>query len=71
MLDNLKNAWKSWTVWFNAVVMPLVLFIPDAIAYFPQLKPYLPERFYAYCMAAMLVGNLLLRFKTSTPLKDK
>jgi len=71
MIDKIKNAWKSWTIWFNGVATAIVLGLPSAQDAFPQLQAYLPANVYKYAMAALVVGNILLRFKTNKSLADK
>jgi hypothetical protein len=71
MLDKLKNAWKSWTIWLNALALAAMGTLPDVLASFPQLQGYLPENIYRTGMGVLIGLNILLRFKTSAPLNAK
>lgn len=71
MIDKLKNSWKSWTIWFNAFASAILLGLPSAQDAFPQIQSYLPANVYKYAMGALILGNILLRFKTNKSLSDK
>lgn len=60
----IKQAYKSWTVWFNAVGM---LLLSSALAD-PMVLEYLTDNGF---MLVILVGNVVLRFKTSKGLEEK
>lgn len=59
------------TIWFNAIVATAVLSLPDMLAYAPQLKEYLPDDIYKQGMFLLVLGNFLLRIRTSKDLADK
>lgn len=73
--DKLRGAKRSLTVWFNAAMGAALLVLPDAVSYavsnLPQIQPYMPDNLYKWLMAVAVVGNFLLRFKTSLPLEHK
>lgn len=71
MIDHLKGAWRSWVIRFNMAVGALASVLPMAQDSFPQLQPYIPANVFQYAMAALIIGNMLLRFKTSGSLADK
>jgi preprotein translocase subunit SecY len=71
MLDKLKNAWKSWTIWLNTIALAFIAALPDLLASFPQLQGYLPDNVYRTAMGALIVVNIALRFKTNAPLNAK
>ena len=60
----LKGALKSLTIWFNTTG---VLLLGVAMAE-PMVATYLVANNFS---AILIVGNLLLRFKTTSDLKDK
>ncbi len=62
---------KSMTIWFNSVMGMMVVGLPVAQDSMPQLQEYLPAGLYHYLMGALIVGNILLRFKTNGALADK
>jgi hypothetical protein len=71
MWEKIKNAWKSWTIWFNSSVAGVSLALPMLQDSFPQLQPYIPVDTFKYVMAALIIGNIFLRFKTTTSLAQK
>jgi preprotein translocase subunit SecY len=71
MLDKLKNAWKSWTIWLNTIALAIIAALPDLLASFPQLQGYLPDNMYRAGMGFLIVLNIALRFKTNAPLNAK
>lgn len=81
MREYLKDLWlkikadaarmhRSWTIWFNGIG-GIAALLPMASDQLPQLQDYLPDNFYHYAMVALVVGNILLRFKTTKALADK
>lgn len=63
----LKGAWKSKTIWFNAIVGALV----SLESVFPLLQPALGPQWYGIIMVALTVGNVVLRGVTNKALADK
>jgi len=64
MIDKLKGAYKSFTIWFNSVgLLLLSLAVTD-----PLLVEYMGEH---GLILVVITGNMLLRFKTSDSLADK
>ena len=55
-----KKWYKSLTVWFNVAILILT-----SVNEFAKILPIPPE----YVTLALTVGNLLLRIKTSLPVK--
>ena len=62
---------KSLTIWFNGVIGAAVVALPLAQDQLPQLQDYLPANLYHYGMGALIVGNIILRFKTNSALANK
>lgn len=70
--DDLKRIYKSWTVWFNVVGLPLlVAYWPQIWDALPQLATVLSEDKYKALFTIGSIVNVLLRFKTSKALRDK
>lgn len=69
--SKLKNLHKSATIWFNGAGVVVIMSLPQAQDSFPQLQGYIPEKFYHYGMGVLILGNILLRFKTNKALQDK
>lgn len=61
LLEHLKGALKSKTIWFNAL-----LYAVDVFGQFDFVKND-PD----FAILVVTVGNILLRFVTKTSLKDK
>jgi hypothetical protein len=68
---DLARAHHSMTIWFNALVGIVALNLPGVIAFVPQLEEYVDAPTYKTWMVVLLVGNSLLRFKTTKALADK
>lgn len=71
MIDKLRGAWRSWTIHFNVWLAIVIEFLPMAKDSFPELQPYVPANLFQYGMAVLIIGNLILRFKTNTSLEAK
>ncbi len=67
---DLSRAHRSWTIWFNGIG-GIAALLPMAQDQFPQLQDYLPANLYHYAAGVLVVGNILLRFKTTKALADK
>jgi hypothetical protein len=70
-VEKLRGAIRSYVVWFNGVLGLVLASWPMLADSLPQLQPYLPERAFRNIAIAVLVVNILLRFKTGKPLQDK
>jgi len=62
--EQLKQAYKSWTIWFNTAGIAI---LTAALAE-PLVLEYLDEK---GLMLVILVGNTILRFKTNKGLEEK
>jgi hypothetical protein len=71
MLDKLKGALRSWTVHFNLYVAAIIEGLPLIKDTFPELQPYVPANVFQIGMTVLIVGNLILRFKTKVALEAK
>ena len=60
----LKNAWKSWTNWFNTAGIGII----QVLVAEPSLQEYLSLHGLTMILVA---GNIILRFKTTSSLADK
>lgn len=70
-VGKVKGLKKSATAWFNAIVATIVSGLPFAIDAFPQIKGYVPDNIYSAAWVVLVVGNILLRFKTTKDLAEK
>lgn len=68
---DLAKAHKSLTIWFNGAMGVAVVGLPMAQDSMPQLQDYLSANLYHYAMGALIVGNIILRFKTTSSLAEK
>jgi hypothetical protein len=71
MLNKLRNAWRSKTIWFNTVLLSLLPIFEVALQLTPQIREFLPEDVYKVIGLVAVVGNTVLRFMTSKPLEAK
>lgn len=67
----LAGAIKSWTIWFNSVVLALVPIIDILKDSLPQLQEYIDATTYKLIGLAVLLVNIGLRIKTTKSLAEK
>lgn len=67
----LRGAWRSWTIWFNGLLLAVMPFIDNLKDAIPQLESYLDAAIYKNVMLAVVAVNIALRMKTSKPLQEK
>jgi len=67
----LNGAKRSLTIWVNGLAGALIIGLPEAQIAFPQLRDYVPHNMYHYAMGALIVANILIRFRTKTGLENK
>ena len=74
-MDKLRGALKSWTIWFNGVLLTAMPFSSQMIQgvhdNLPDLSPYLPDNIFKAIGIVVVIGNMLLRAKTNSSLSDK
>lgn len=71
MLDKLKGALRSKTIWFNVFMVALPEIFEQLQANLPVLHDYLPENTYKAVGLVAIVGNVILRGVTKIPLEAK
>ena len=71
MLDKMKGCYKSVVIWFNGLALSFVSLFDLFHESLPELSQYVPDNIYKKVGLAIIIGNLLLRFKTSKALQDK
>jgi hypothetical protein len=71
LICDLKRIHTSMTIWFNGVVGMVALYLPELLTLMPQLQEYMEAPDYATWMKVLLIGNFLLRFKTTKAMRDK
>jgi len=69
--EDSKKLHKSATIWFNSVMGTLAVVLPFAQDQLPAMQAYLPAHIYNYMMGAVVLGNIVLRYKTTKRLADK
>jgi len=68
----LKNAWKSFTIWFNGVALAVLPIVDGLKDFMPQIQDYIDDGIFKKTMLVLIIcGNILIRFKTATDLADK
>lgn len=68
-MNKLKNAWKSFTIWFNGIMAALVGILPMLQDSLPSIQQYVPD--IKWLAVLVILGNVILRFKTNNSLSDK
>ena len=75
MLDKIRGAYKSLTIWLNAVFSVLLLNADLAMQVLrenlPALSQYLTADLLKYAALFIVAVNFALRFRTSKSLADK
>lgn len=71
IVNKVRGLFKSWTAWFNALCGFIAFGLPELAAALPLVREHLPDGLYGSVFIVTLVGNILLRFKTSRALEDK
>lgn len=68
----MKAFWKSVTLWFNSVVATVALVLPELALQLPAMKDHIPDDLYRWLFILTILGNVLIRLRTTTPvgLKD-
>jgi hypothetical protein len=69
--QDVKRAYVSMTIWVNGIALTVISILPLAQDYAPQLQAYISPDLYKQMMLVLVIANILLRFKTSTALRDK
>ena len=67
----LRGAVRSLTMWFNSISGTVILALPFAQDALPQLTLFLGPHFYKIAAGFIVVGNIILRAKTSRSLAEK
>lgn len=71
MKAKLKKFHKSLTMWFNSILLAALPAIEYANSQLPQVKQFLGDKIYMAVGISALIGNMLLRLKTTKDLADK
>lgn len=71
MLDKLRGAWRSMTIWFNVLFGMAVANFDTIRDGLPQIQPYMTPGLFGKLMIAAFVVNIILRFKTNCCLSAK
>lgn len=67
----IKGAWRSLTIQVNAFALALIPVIQYANDHFEDVRALVGPDCYKHLAMALLLVNLLLRFKTNCGLEDK
>lgn len=71
LINHLRGALRSTTMWVNGLVGVVVAALPTLRDEVPQLEQYLDHQVYRWAMGAIVAANILLRVKTKASLADK
>lgn len=71
MKKKLRGAARSWTIWFNGVSASVFAAVPVLQDSLPQLQQYISPQMYKWVGLFVVIGNIVLRFRTTTSLDEK
>lgn len=71
LIERLKKSWLSLTMWFNASLATVWLFLPELTSTLPAVREYLDGDIYKKLMLLAIIGNMILRVKTTQDLANK
>lgn len=71
LLDHLRGALRSATMWVNGMAGAGIAALPVLRDNFPQIEQYLDHQLYRYAMGVIVAANIMLRVKTKSSLADK
>lgn len=67
----IKGAWRSLTVMVNAFALALIPVVQYMNDHFEEVRAMVGPDCYKHLALALLVLNIVLRFKTNSGLEDK
>ncbi len=67
----LQGAMRSLTVWANGIILTAIPLYETFKDDFTQLQPYMTDANYRKLALCIVVGNIILRFKTTKDLANK
>lgn len=71
IMDHLRGALRSATMWVNGLVGAGVAALPLLRDEFPQIEQYLDHQVYRWAMGTIVAANIMLRVKTKSSLAGK
>ena len=71
LIERIKNSWLSLTMWFNASLATVWLFLPELTATLPTLQEHIDGDVYKKLTLLAIIGNMILRVKTTQDLANK
>lgn len=71
LIERLKRSWLSLTMWFNASLATVWLFLPELTSTLPAAREFLDGDMYKNLMLLAIIGNMILRVKTTQDLANK
>ena len=68
---DLKRFHRSWTILFGIVAEFLVEYMPEITQAVTEMESYVLPETYKRAMQGIIFVNMLLRFKTTTAMRNK
>ena len=75
MIDKLKGAWRSLTIWVNSLILAMMPFVDNIMQAvrdnLPAVSQWLTADILKGAAVFILVANIALRFRTKSDLANK
>lgn len=68
---DLKNAWKSSTLWFGAICEAVIQYLPEITKAVSESEDYMLPETYKRIMQGIVLINMINRFRTTKALRNK
>lgn len=70
-IARIQGAVRSITIWINGVALAAIPLYESFKDHFTQLQPYMTDANYRKLAMCIIVGNIILRFRTTKDLANK
>lgn len=71
LFEKIKKSYKSMTIWLNGILLAALPVIEYARDNLQEVQQFLPDNIYRSMGLAVVVVNIVLRFRTDKGLHEK